>query len=85
MQKGEGLTGQLPSFANAAELRVLRMGGNALTGSLPELPYSIQEVRLHQNMLTGSIPDTYRDLGDLHTLKLEHNQLEGPLITGKPQ
>lgn len=84
VQKGEGLSGELPSFANAAELRVLRMGGNALTGPLPDLPFYIQEVRLHQNMLSGSIPDSYHDLPDLHTLKIEHNQVTGPLMPGEP-
>lgn len=33
--------------------------------------------------LEGGIPDSYSDLVNLHTLKLEHNRLSGPLMAGE--
>ncbi len=33
--------------------------------------------------LEGGIPDSYSDLVNLHTLKLEHNRLSGPLMAGQ--
>jgi hypothetical protein len=81
-QKLGGLSGGVPSLLNAQSLKAVRLEGNALTGPLPDLPPSVQDVRLSQNRLAGSIPLSYGQLPKLHTLKLEQNQLTGPIPTG---
>ena len=77
-QKGQGgLSGRLPSFAPAVKLASLRLHSNSFTGPLPELPGSIQEVRLAGNQLTGGVPSAYSRLAELHTLKADSNCLSG--------
>lgn len=76
------LSGELPSFSAARDLKVLRLEGNRLTGPLPDLPADVQDVRLSQNRLAGSIPVAYGELQKLHTLKVEQNDLGGPIPHG---
>ena len=82
LQKGKGLSGELPSFAHAQGLAVLRLNGNSFSGQLPELPASSQEVRLQRNELNGEIPHTWGFLEHLHTLKAEDNKLTGSIPAG---
>jgi len=84
VQKGKGLTGELPSFTHAEGLSVLRLKGNSFSGQLPELPPSVQELRLQHNELEGSIPRGYGFLKHLHTLKAEQNKLTGSIPSGQP-
>ena len=84
LQKGEGLSEELPSFAHAQGLAVLRLNGNSFSGQLPELPASTQEVRLQRNELRGEIPRTWGFLEHLHTLKAEENKLTGSIPAGWP-
>ena len=57
MQKGRGLSGELPSFTHAKGLSVLRLNGNSFTGQLPELPSTLQEIRVQSNELHGASPE----------------------------
>ncbi len=82
MQKGRGLSGELPSFTHAQGLSVLRLDGNAFTGQLPELPSTVQEIRVQNNELHGSIPRGYGFLKQLHTFKAEENKLSGSIPSG---
>ena len=84
VQKGKGLSGELPSFTHAQGLIVLRLNGNALTGQLPELPSTVQEIRVQNNELHGSIPRGYGFLKQLHTFKAEGNKLSGGIPSGPP-
>ena len=83
VQKGKGLSGEIPSFSPALELSVLRLDGNSFGGKLPSLPPSIQEVHLQRNELHGSVPEGYGELPHLHTLKAESNKLSGSIPTGR--
>ncbi len=83
MQKGKGLTGVLPSFTHAEGLSVLRLNGNSFSGQLPELPPSVQELRLQHNEIEGTIPWGYGFLKHLHTLKAEQNKLTGGIPSGQ--
>ena len=82
MQKGKGLSGELPSLTHAQGLSVLRLSGNSFTGQLPELPPSLREIRVQGNELQGSIPRGYGFLRHLHTLKAEENRLTGNIPSG---
>ena len=82
-QKGLGLSGDIPSFSPALELSVLRLDGNSFSGKLPNLPPSIQEIRLQRNQIHGSVPEGYGELPHLHTLKAESNRLLGSIPSGR--
>ena len=82
-QKDKGLSGEIRSFSSALELSVLRLDGNSFSGKLPDLPPSIQEVRLQCNKIHGSVPEGYGELPHLHTLKAESNKLSGSIPTGR--
>lgn len=82
-QKGKGLSGEIPSFSPALELSVLRLDGNSFSGKLPDLPPSIQEVRLQRNEIHGSVPEGYGELPHLHTFKAESNKLSGSIPSGR--
>ena len=82
VQKGKGLSGEIPSFSAAPELSMLRLDGNSFSGKLPSLPPSIREVRLQRNEIRGSVPEGYGELPHLHTLKAESNKLSGSIPSG---
>ena len=82
LQKGKGLSGDIPSFRGAEGLRALRLNRNSFTGQLPSLPAGIREVRVQQNQLRGPVPPGYGDLEQLHTLKAESNKLSGSIPSG---
>ena len=75
------------AFARLSELRglrVLRLTGIGLTGSLPEqwgdeMNDSLVDLDLELNRLIGSVPSTYGNLRNLQFLKLGGNQLSGAI------
>ena len=77
-----GLTGQLPAqLGTLSWLRLLRLGGNALTGTIPpELGNTrLRVLTLGDNELTGPIPRELGKLDRLIWLMLDHNALTGPI------
>ena len=63
---------------------MLRLDGNSITGQLPELPSTVQEIRVQNNELHGTIPRGYGFLKQLHTFKAEENKLSGSIPSGLP-
>jgi Leucine-rich repeat (LRR) protein len=63
------------------ELSVLHMGGNDLSGTIPNVPISgIQELVLSSNQLTGTIPETIWN-SNITKLDLSLNRLQGTLAS----
>ncbi|KAA8532519.1 hypothetical protein F0562_032665 [Nyssa sinensis] len=84
---GKGLSGEIPlnSIGNLTQLRVLRLGRNSLSGSLPWDLGSCTELRdlfLQQNNFSGEIPETLFRLNNLRRLSLAGNKLSGQISTG---
>jgi hypothetical protein len=50
------LNGSLPDLTALTHLWYIEMHGERLTGGLPPLPNSLQEIHMYGNQLTGSIP-----------------------------
>ncbi|KAJ3020844.1 UNVERIFIED_CONTAM: hypothetical protein HDU68_009946 [Siphonaria sp. JEL0065] len=67
------LTGILPDLTDLPRLDVLDLGENRFMSPLPELPASLQEIRLNNNSFSGPIPLHLTKLPKLHTLSLSHN------------
>lgn len=67
-----------------ANLRVLNLSFNKLTGSLPDAFGSsvhLTEINLAGNKLTGELPDSMRNLENLSILKLYNNEFNGEIPT----
>lgn len=81
------LNGQLPElFHNLSgcsknTLEILKLGGNKLIGSLPDISEfsSLQELHLFDNKLDGTFPEKFRKPSPLVILNLDGNQLWGSL------
>ncbi|XP_009628619.1 LRR receptor-like serine/threonine-protein kinase GHR1 [Nicotiana tomentosiformis] len=76
------LTGIIPSFNFVVSLRILRLGNNQLSGSVPEALLEessmiLSELDLSQNQLAGPIASI--SAVNLKLLNLSYNQLSGPL------
>lgn len=75
------LTGELPEFDSVVSLRVLRVGGNRLSGEIPggviSSAMSLVELDLSGNGFTGEIQ--LMNATNLKVLNLSSNALSGPL------
>ncbi|XP_021892602.1 probable inactive receptor kinase At5g10020 [Carica papaya] len=92
------LVGTIPSFSLVVSLRILRLGGNQLSGSLPtllleessmmlsELDLSFNQLRvdLSDNYLSGHLPEEISTFRNLEYLSLSNNKFEGSLPSGLP-
>lgn len=78
------ITGSIPTtLAKLSELDTLSLSFNLFKGPIPPFVWQFEDMEyldLGYNFFTGSIPPTV-DLTspNLHTLKLEHNDMGGPL------
>ncbi|EFJ44637.1 hypothetical protein VOLCADRAFT_118652 [Volvox carteri f. nagariensis] len=82
-----GLKGRLQDVLNATvltglacSLRMAFLGGNELTGKIPQEISQLRDIRIlgfSTNALTGSIPSSLEDLNQLEELDLSNNQLTG--------
>uniref|UniRef100_A0A7N0VHP7 Malectin-like domain-containing protein n=1 Tax=Kalanchoe fedtschenkoi TaxID=63787 RepID=A0A7N0VHP7_KALFE len=79
---GMGISGSLPErLVNLTALTHLWLGGNKLTGNIPELSQmpSLQTLHLESNNLEGPIPNSLGDLLNLQELSLQNNNLTGDI------
>ncbi|XP_008797310.2 probable LRR receptor-like serine/threonine-protein kinase At1g67720 [Phoenix dactylifera] len=77
-----GLTGSLPnSIAKLSAITSIWLGGNKLSGPIPDMGSLKRLVSLHleNNQLTGSIPSSLGNLGKLREIFLQNNNLEGQI------
>ena len=78
-KSGPRLSGSLPSFGKAPQLRVLHLEGNEIQGPIPQdfvrSSQSVETIGLSSNYLTGDVPE---DLGSISNLilELDGNQIE---------
>ncbi|XP_015876724.3 receptor-like protein EIX2 [Ziziphus jujuba] len=76
-------SGELPSLENCTELGVVDLGGNKLTGRIPEwIGKRLSKLiilRLRQNEFNGSLPSSLCNLPALQNLDLSHNRVSGLL------
>ncbi|MCO5572920.1 hypothetical protein L7F22_026681 [Adiantum nelumboides] len=79
---GNQIQGQMPwQLGEMAELEILRLQKNFLTGPIPQVLGNCMKMRqlwLEDNCLHGSIPETLGKLSMLTMLSLANNSLEGP-------
>nr|QEZ88181.1 disease resistance family protein /LRR family protein 2 [Populus tomentosa] len=77
------LTGELSQLFGCVEssLEILRLDGNQLHGSLPDITRftSMRVLGLSQNQLNGSLPKRFSQRSELVSLYLNDNQLTGSL------
>eukprot|EP01117_Protostelium_nocturnum_P008470 TRINITY_DN3031_c0_g2_i3.p1 TRINITY_DN3031_c0_g2~~TRINITY_DN3031_c0_g2_i3.p1 ORF type:complete len:1104 (-),score=213.92 TRINITY_DN3031_c0_g2_i3:642-3953(-) len=78
---GNLFTGELPPNLSqwSPILNWLDFSINRLTGSLPDLPISLQAMFLNSNRFTGSIPTSWVSLVNLQQMSLDRNDLSGSL------
>ncbi|XP_017971471.1 PREDICTED: putative leucine-rich repeat receptor-like serine/threonine-protein kinase At2g14440 [Theobroma cacao] len=77
-----GLSGVLhPSIDNLTALHHLWLGGNHISGSIPEMNSlgRLETLHLENNDFTGPIPKALGKLGSLREILLQNNNLDGPI------
>lgn len=75
-----GLTGSLsPSIANLTALSNLWLGGNKLTGPIPDMSAmkALKTLHLENNQLEGPIPESLGHISNLREISLQNNNLSG--------
>ncbi|KAF7144078.1 hypothetical protein RHSIM_Rhsim05G0083800 [Rhododendron simsii] len=75
-----GLTGELSeSIDNLTAIRSIYLGGNKLSGPLPNMGSlkALETLHLEGNQFEGPIPESLGGLPQLHELFLENNKLNG--------
>ncbi|KAI8554475.1 hypothetical protein RHMOL_Rhmol05G0102200 [Rhododendron molle] len=75
-----GLTGELSeSIDNLTAIRSIHLGGNKLSGPLPNMDSlkALETLHLEGNQFEGPIPESLGGLPQLHELFLENNKLNG--------
>ncbi|KAJ3677008.1 hypothetical protein LUZ60_002732 [Juncus effusus] len=69
------------NVANLTAIQIIWLGGNNLTGTIPEMRNLKQLVSLHleNNQLTGTIPDSLGELPKIRGIYLQNNKLQGTI------
>ena len=57
--KGKGLNGTIPSLLDLSRLMIMDFSGNALGGTLPNLPINLWEAHLSNCNFSGTLPGSY--------------------------
>ncbi|XP_073287006.1 probable LRR receptor-like serine/threonine-protein kinase At1g67720 [Primulina huaijiensis] len=79
---GFGLSGSLPaSISNLTALRLLLLGDNSLSGSLPDLRalQSLEILHLENNQIEGPFPNSLAELPNLLEAFLQNNRFNGSI------
>ncbi|KAL3717248.1 hypothetical protein ACJRO7_008780 [Eucalyptus globulus] len=82
---GQNLTGNLLSdITKLSGLVELRLDGDALTGSIPDLSscVNLEIIHLENNQLTGELPSSLATLPKLKELYVQNNKLSGTVPSG---
>jgi len=76
-----GITGKLPTSAFASTIKVIDLGDDSLSGSIPEnwgtLMPNLELLHLGSNSLTGTIPANLGTIFPLHVFYFFENQITG--------
>jgi Leucine-rich repeat (LRR) protein len=79
----DGLNGPLPlpeELSELPDLRALRLRGNFLTGTIPEIYGRLEHLDLANNSLSGTIPIAVLT-GNVSFITLSENSLTGTIAT----
>ncbi|KAJ6794717.1 receptor-like protein kinase 5 [Iris pallida] len=82
LAQNNSFSGGLPSFTGMSMLESLSVGGNRITGVIPQeiaLLRMLTDLSLSYNQLTGEIPPSIGFLPALTSLDLSNNQLTGEI------
>lgn len=80
---GNNLNGQIPQslFANFTSLIKLGLCKNTFTGSIPDLPTTLEDLLLWGNNFTGSIPHSLGNCTNLVLIQISQTQLTNQIPT----
>ncbi|CAI5462892.1 unnamed protein product [Closterium sp. Yama58-4] len=79
---GNAISGQIPDLSPMRALRVLLLDGNQLQDAVPYTITALSSLGLSGNTLGGALPSTLSALSRLTWLRVDGNQLVGPLPPG---